>query len=895
MGFVKGINKPRQSSMDINGHPDQEDVHHLKQENIGSGEVFDTGQDGVNFRTVKWPHASMIFLKAVFATGVLALPSSLHSLGVIPGAFAIVMWQVINTYCALILGEFRSHYPHCHSIADMAHVIGGPVLYEITGFLFIVGYIICAASGVVGISVGLNALSEHAICTTWFSVIAMVLVAMIAGVRKFEKIAWFTWVGFLSIFVAVLIIVIGVTTLDRPAAAPQTGDYDLGYRTVAPAHFVPIVVALTNIFCASSASSAFVPVIAEMTRPQDYSKAAVVSMSFVGACYLSMSLVVYRWCGQWVASPSLGSAGPLLKKAAYGVGFPGLLISAGLWAHVGAKYLFVRLLRKSRHLTDNSFVHWGTWIACVVFMAVSSFLVASGVPIFDYVLAIAGSLAFAPLALILPGALWMHLHSNYWLGGVWRTSVFVLHCLLMSLGAFITVAGAYGVIQLITDAYADGPKQAGIGLPSPGVALAWAAEPEIPSTQTASVTAHQLVSCTATLILSLPLEPSTVAVTTIVTMSFESEGIVARGPFSDGKWAIEPLTLRPLRQDEVLVEMVASGICHTDLHCGDTADDLNVPSVYYPRVLGHEGSGYVVQVGSQVTHVRPGDAVLLSFSYCGDCHVCKTGPPSHCVNFFDINFMGEPVFSSSSGQDIGGRFFGQSSLARHSIVSSKSVVNVHGLGLTRDELQILAPFGCGLQTGSGTVINVSKATADDCVTIAGMGGVGLAAVMAASKTGCRVIIGIDRIESRLTLAKSLGATHVINTTGLEMSQVVDKIKKAADGLGSTISIDTSAYPPLLTAQMEATRYMGQIIQVGTGMPEANVSIHLQSFMVSGKRYFGAVQGHARTEEYIPQMIQWWRDGSFPLEHLIKQFDSVDFVKAIEAMRSGEVVKPIIKW
>ncbi|KAK6537259.1 hypothetical protein TWF694_011452 [Orbilia ellipsospora] len=374
-------------------------------------------------------------------------------------------------------------------------------------------------------------------------------------------------------------------------------------------------------------------------------------------------------------------------------------------------------------------------------------------------------------------------------------------------------------------------------------------------------------------------------------MVFKSEAIVARGPFSEGKWAIEPVTLRDVREDEVLVEMVASGICHTDLHCGDTAADAGVPGVYYPRVLGHEGGGYVVQVGSAVTKVKPGDAVLLSFSYCGDCYVCNSGPPSHCINFFDINFIGEPVFSDN----IGGRFFGQSSLARHSIVSDKSVVNVSNLGLTRDDLKILAPLGCGFQTGSGTVVNVAKAGEKDCVAIAGMGGVGLAAVIAAKNQNCEVIIGIDRIEARLELAKELGATHVINTTGLEMKDVVKKVKEATSGLGATICIDTSAYPPLVAAQVDATRYMGKIIQVGTGMPNANLSIHMQSFMVSAKQYFGAVQGHSRTEDYIPQMVQWWKDGKFPIEKLEKVFDFKDFEKAVEVMGRGDVVKPIIAW
>ncbi|GME25746.1 putative alcohol dehydrogenase protein [Neofusicoccum parvum] len=381
------------------------------------------------------------------------------------------------------------------------------------------------------------------------------------------------------------------------------------------------------------------------------------------------------------------------------------------------------------------------------------------------------------------------------------------------------------------------------------------------------------------------------------TAPITSKALVSRGPFSQGQWAVEDVTLRELKPDELVVEIVASGICHTDLHCGDTPADAGVPAVYYPRVLGHEGSGYAVRVGSGVAGVAPGDPVLLSFSYCGACHVCRTGPPSHCKTFFDINFMGEPAFVEPGGTEatIGGRFFGQSSFAKHTIVSDKCVVNVRGLGLERADLRLLAPLGCGLQTGSGTVINVAKAGADDAVAVVGMGGVGLAAVMAAKNQKCKAIIGIDRVESRLELAKSLGATHVINTSSMSIPELVEAVRAASDGLGATVSIDTSAHPPLVAAQIEFTRYMGKIIQVGTGMPDANLSIHMQSFMVSGKQYFGAVQGHSRTKDYIPQMIKWWKDGIFPVEKLVQFFDISDFESAVKVMGNGSVVKPIIVW
>ncbi|KAK8068809.1 hypothetical protein PG994_005425 [Apiospora phragmitis] len=375
----------------------------------------------------------------------------------------------------------------------------------------------------------------------------------------------------------------------------------------------------------------------------------------------------------------------------------------------------------------------------------------------------------------------------------------------------------------------------------------------------------------------------------------KSRALVARGPFSEGKWAMEEVTLREIREDEVLVEMVASGLCHTDLHCGDTPDDKGVPGVYYPRVLGHEGSGYVQKVGSAVTHVKPGDPVLLSFTYCGHCHVCKTGPASHCTSFFKINFTGGPVFTPQSqpSEALGGLFFGQSSFAQHTIASAKSVVNVGGLGLTRDDLKVLAPFGCGLLTGSGTVANVAKAGPDDAIAIMGLGGVGLAAAMAAKKAGCRQIIGVDRIPARLALAKTMGATHTIDTT--TSGDLVEALRNAADGLGPTVAIDASGHQPLVVAAIEATRYMGRIIQVGAGMPDAAVTLPMQTWMDSGKQYFGAVMARCNTAEYIPQMIQWWKDGEFPFETLVQSFSFDDWEGAIESMIKGTVVKPIMVW
>ncbi|EOD48285.1 putative neutral amino acid protein [Neofusicoccum parvum UCRNP2] len=114
-------------------------------------------------------------------------------------------------------------------------------------------------------------------------------------------------------------------------------------------------------------------------------------MSLVTAAYLSFSLVVYRWCGAWVASPSLGSAGPTVKKVAYGIGLVGLIVSACLYLHVASKYVFVRVLRNSRHLQSNTLVHWGTWLGTVLCLGSLSFILAQSIPIFNYLIALTGT------------------------------------------------------------------------------------------------------------------------------------------------------------------------------------------------------------------------------------------------------------------------------------------------------------------------------------------------------------------------------------------------------------------------------------------------------------------------------------------------------------------------
>lgn len=434
------------------------DTPSATKDTISEQEVFQITDDGVDFRTVTWPRAAIIFLKILFATGVLSIPAAMYSIGAAGGALVLLGFGMLNCYVGKIQGDFRNKHPSCHSVADMVEVIGGPVAKELAGGLYIIAWVLCAGAGINGTSVAFNALSEHAACTVWFSLASTGLVAMSASVRTFASLSWVGWAGFISIYVAVFILVVAVTQVDHPAAAPTDGPFTLGYRAIGTTTFHGGMVATTTIFVSSAGTSAFIPVIAEMRRPQDFNKALYTCMAFVTASYITFASVIYAWCGRWITAPALGSAGPTVKKVCYGIGLVGLIVSGAFYTHVAAKYLFVRLLRGSRHLQSNSFVHWATWLGCTCGLASVAFVLAQAIPVFNYLVAITGSFCFAPLALMVPAWIWMFDHPHYWARGaaLWQRGVYVLHCLLMLFGAFLCVGGTYGSVQSIVDAYNSG-------------------------------------------------------------------------------------------------------------------------------------------------------------------------------------------------------------------------------------------------------------------------------------------------------------------------------------------------------------------------------------------------------------------------------------------------------
>ncbi|MEF9903388.1 NAD(P)-dependent alcohol dehydrogenase [Streptomyces sp. P9-A2] len=296
-----------------------------------------------------------------------------------------------------------------------------------------------------------------------------------------------------------------------------------------------------------------------------------------------------------------------------------------------------------------------------------------------------------------------------------------------------------------------------------------------------------------------------------------------------GSFESESAVLDAPRDDEVLVRIVATGLCHTDLVVRD-----QVYPVPLPVVLGHEGAGVVEAVGTTVEKVAPGDHVAISFLPCGRCHPCFDGSPASCANFNAINFAGRRPNGSHALRSAEGdgtlhdRFFGQSSFATYEVTNERNTVKVRAGA----PLELLGPLGCGIQTGAGTVLRALKVGAGATFAVMGTGAVGLSTVMAARVAGATTVIAVDVLPSRLELATELGATHVVN--GRE-KDAVDEIRRITGG-GVAFALGDSA---------TARRTRGALARAVGGVLAAAVALADPRLIVLGGLW-GAEPGIAET-------------------------------------------------
>ncbi len=353
-----------------------------------------------------------------------------------------------------------------------------------------------------------------------------------------------------------------------------------------------------------------------------------------------------------------------------------------------------------------------------------------------------------------------------------------------------------------------------------------------------------------------------------------------------GPFLIEDIEVGSPRDDEVLVRMVGTGVCHTDIVFRDGAFPMPMPVV-----LGHEGAGIVESVGAKVKRVKPGDHVVLSFNSCHTCPNCIKSEPAYCFNFYPYNVAGSRAADGSSalskGQEmLHGEFFGQSSFATYAMAHEANAVPIpHDL-----PLEIMGPLGCGVQTGAGATINSLKMKPGDSLAVFGGGGVGLSAMLGALAVGAGPVIVVEPNRARGVLALELGAAHVVNPT--DTPDVLAKIKELSGG-GVNYAVDTTGIPAVIGVAVETLLHNGMLGLLGVPPPDATLPANLLSMLMRGVGVKYIVEGDSDPQEFIPRLAALFKAGKFPFDRLIKKFPFEKINEAARASETGEVIKPVL--
>ena len=347
---------------------------------------------------------------------------------------------------------------------------------------------------------------------------------------------------------------------------------------------------------------------------------------------------------------------------------------------------------------------------------------------------------------------------------------------------------------------------------------------------------------------------------------------------------IEVVDLSPPRADEVLGRIAAAGVCHTDLRA-HTGGAWSTPR---PIVLGHEGAGVIEAVGAGVLHVKPGDRVVLSGSSCGLCPSCRDNYPSYCREVIPRSFGGQRMDGSSAlsqeGQPLHGHFFGQSSFATHAVADARGAVRI------ADDVpfDLAAPLGCGVLTGAGAVLNAFALKAGQTLVVFGTGSVGLSAVMAARLAGAREIIAIDPLPQRRALALELGATAALDAAHEDLVAVVRGLLPD----GADYALNTTVVPEVYLAALRVLGMRG--VAAFVSAPPQPLSVPLPLLLGGGRTLRGLIGGDSAPQRDIPLLLDFWRQGRFPMDRLLTPFAFEDIAGAFAAFHHGSVIKPVLR-
>ena len=359
-------------------------------------------------------------------------------------------------------------------------------------------------------------------------------------------------------------------------------------------------------------------------------------------------------------------------------------------------------------------------------------------------------------------------------------------------------------------------------------------------------------------------------------MTHEVRGVVA--PAKGAKVEVTTILVPDPGPGEALVRVQACGVCHTDLHYreGGIGDD-------YPYLLGHEAAGVVEAVGDGVTHVAPGDFVILNWrAVCGECRACKRGRPWYCFNTHNAQQKITLADGTAASPALGiGAFAEKTLVAAGQCTKVNPAAGAAVAGL----------LGCGVMAGLGAAINTAPVGRGDSVAVIGCGGVGDAAVLGAVLNGARTIIAVDIDPRKLEWARQFGATHVINS---READPVEGIRALTGGNGADVVIEAIGRPETYQQAFYARDLAGTVVLVGVPTPEMRIELPLLDVFGRGGALKSSWYGDCLPERDFPVLIDLYLQGRLPLDKFVSETIALDAVEeAFAKMERGEVLRSVV--
>ncbi len=359
------------------------------------------------------------------------------------------------------------------------------------------------------------------------------------------------------------------------------------------------------------------------------------------------------------------------------------------------------------------------------------------------------------------------------------------------------------------------------------------------------------------------------------------------GPYAETRpLAIEDVELDPPGEGEVLVRIRAAGLCHSDL----SVIDGNRPRPM-PMVLGHEAAGVVEEVGYGVTSLARGDHVVASFvPSCGHCIPCATGRPALCEPGFKANSAGTLLSGERRLHDTGGHMnhhLGVSGFAQYAVLAANSLVRVP------PELPFAeaALFGCAVITGVGAVVNTAAMPHGASAAVIGLGGVGLAALLAGRMLDAEHLVAVDMNERKLAVARELGATLTVNAASPDAAEQI----REATGGGVACAFEMAGSARALELAYRITARGGTTVSAGLPHPQQQFSLQHVSLVAEERTLKGSYLGSCVPSRDIPHYIEWYRAGRLPVDRLLSERLRLDDINAaFDRLAAGETIRQVVE-